>query len=336
MLSFPAVVTAILAIALVATAATAIGGRPDRSTARTRASDPEPVTPPPAGGGTPAPTATPPAEGGSPAPTGTPPVAASPTPTQRARPPACRPAGGVFGPEVRRYLRTRSSLVSGALFDARNGETHLFRPGIRFDTGSIVKVQIMGTLLHDLMLDDRPPTTEEEYRLRLMIEISDNDSATELWNEVGGPISVQAFDRLAGMDHTTPNALGYWGDTTTTALDNIRLIRHFAFPNHVLDDAHRAYGLALMRHVVPADSWGVSYGIAPGTDVALKNGWLPIADGDWEINSIGSVRGSGRQYVLAMLSHRNPTMSYGVETLDQVSKMVWNELRCAPQGAPAA
>jgi hypothetical protein len=106
------------------------------------------------------------------------------------------------------------------------------------------------------------------------------------------------------------------------------------FPNDVLDDGQRAAGMRLMRHVIPEESWGVSYGLAPGTDVALKNGWLPIATGDWEINSIGSVRGSGRRYVLAMLSHRNPTMSYGVETLDQVSSMVWNELACAPGARP--
>jgi hypothetical protein len=255
----------------------------------------------------------------------------SPTTSRTTSPTTCGPAGPVFGPEVQRYLRTRTSDVSAAVFDARNGRTYLFRPGLEYHTGSIVKVQIMGTLLRDMMRDGREPTEGESSELRLMIEISDNDSATALWDEVGGADGVLDFDRLAGMDHTQPNVQGYWGDTTTTALDNVRLIRHFAFPNDVLDDDRRAYGMHLMRSVIPADEWGVSSGVAPGTDVALKNGWLPIAPGDWEINSIGFVHGSGRRYVLAMLSHRNATMPYGVDTLDHVSAMVWNELRCSPR-----
>jgi len=240
----------------------------------------------------------------------------------------CGPSGSVFGPQVEQYLATRSSYVSAALFDVRNGQTYVLRPGVRFNTGSIVKVQIMGTLLRDLMQDHRTPTSEEAYRLQLMIEISDNDSATDLWNEVGGADAVLDFDQAVGMTHTQPDVQGYWGDTQTTALDNVRLIRHFAFPNRVLDDEEREYGMSLLRHVTPSERWGVSYGVPDGVDVALKNGWLPIATGDWEINSIGVVHGSGRRYILALLSHQNPTMSYGVETLDHVSSMVWNELAC--------
>jgi hypothetical protein len=38
------------------------------------------------------------------------------------------------------------------------------------------------------------------------------------------------------------------------------------------------------------------------------------------------VNGGGRDYVLAILSAHNPSEQYGIDTVDAVSSLVWNEL----------
>jgi beta-lactamase class A len=240
---------------------------------------------------------------------------------------SCRTPKGVLGRPVRSYLSKRTSVVSAAVFDAVNGKTYLLGPHRAYDTGSIVKVQIMGTLLRRATLQHRSLTSHERSLMTSMIEVSDNDAATALWNEVGGADGVAAFDKLMPMPGTVPNRF-HWGDTTTTAPDNVALIRHFAYPNTVLRPKRRAFGMFLMEHVTASQRWGVSAGVADGSTVALKNGWLPIADDNWEINSIGYVKGAGREYVIAVLSNHNASMPYGVFTVSHVSRLVWRALAC--------
>ncbi len=86
-----------------------------------------------------------------------------------------------------------------------------------------------------------------------------------------------------------------------------------------------------MAQVVPAQRWGVSAGPGPGGSVQLKNGWLPRSTFGWRINSIGHVAASGRDYAVAILSQANPTMNYGITTVESISRVVWRDL--APAGA---
>jgi hypothetical protein len=62
--------------------------------------------------------------------------------------------------------------------------------------------------------------------------------------------------------------------------------------------------------------------------IALKNGWLPLnaSDTDWQVNSIGWVSGLGRDYLIAVLSTGNPSEAYGIDTIDELSAIVWRQL----------
>jgi hypothetical protein len=158
-----------------------------------------------------------------------------------------------------------------------------------------------------------------------MIERSDNKDAQQLWHEVGGSAGVGAFNASAGLTDTEPNAAGYWGISTTSALDQIRLLHELAVTPSVLDGAARAYGLHLMENVEPDQAWGVSAGVAPSATVALKNGWLPTTGG-WEVNSVGYVKGEGRSYLIAVLTADDPDEAYGIDTISRVSETVWHHL----------
>jgi hypothetical protein len=241
------------------------------------------------------------------------------------------PPEDVFaGPTVAGYLASHPDGLTAAVYDAVNGDTSLYRPGVAEDTASIIKVDVLATLLTQAQAQDRTLTPEEQELSEYMIEESDDDDATDLWNEVGGAPAVRSLDAAAGLTDTTPNEAGYWGLTTTTAADQVQLLKRVAFPNTVLNDASRAYELDLMTHVDSDQAWGVSAGVAPGTTVAIKNGWLPLDAGGWQINSIGYVDGDGRDYLVAVLTNGNATEGQGIDTIEGLSELLWNEL--APTG----
>jgi hypothetical protein len=228
------------------------------------------------------------------------------------------------------YLQGRQGDVTAAVFDTKTGETYLYRPGVEEQTASIVKVNILATLLWQEQQEGEGLDEEQSETATGMIEQSDNDDATDLWNEVGEAAGVAHFDAIAGLTATTPNF--HWGETTTTALDQIDLVKLVVYPNALLDAASQAYELGLMENVVGYEHWGVSSGPPANVAVALKNGWLPITYNDWQINSIGYVNGDERQYVLAVLTTSNPSESYGIGTIEGVSSILWSEL--APGRGP--
>jgi beta-lactamase class A len=240
---------------------------------------------------------------------------------------------------LRTYLAGRSDVVTAALYDARTGRTWALHPRSVQYTASIVKVEIMGTALQEAAAAGQALPASEAALMRPMIENSDNDAATALLSDVGGPSAVARFDQSAGLDHTTPSTLALipgtslpgWGLTTTTALDEVALISDFAYPNPVLGDASRSYGLSLMEHIEADQSWGVSAGAGPGATIALKNGWLPVRDDKWQVNSIGWISGHGRNYVLAVLTAGSPTEEYGISTIQTLARDVYQSQRAPAQ-----
>jgi beta-lactamase class A len=221
--------------------------------------------------------------------------------------------------------------VTAALFDERTNHVWLYHPGRREYTASIVKVQIMGTALQQGQSSGQGVPAAEKALIPAMIENSDNDAATTLLRDVGGPSALARFDRSAGLTQTTPSTLALipgttlpgWGLTTTTALDQVRLVARFAYPSSILSDASRQYGLSLMEQVEADQRWGVSGGVPPGTVIALKNGWLPFGSSNWQIDSIGWVAGHGRNYVLAVLAAGNPSYDYGISTIETISGFIY-------------
>lgn len=232
------------------------------------------------------------------------------------------------------YLASRSGQVTAALYDARTKNTWLLHPGAVQDTASIVKVEIMGTALQEAETVGREVPESEATLMPSMIENSNNQSATALLYDVGGPSAVARFDRSVGMKHTTPSTLALipgtslpgWGLTTTTALDEVTLVAKFAYTNSVLSDASRKHGLSLMENVEADQGWGVSWGVPGRATVALKNGWLPLGTSNWQVNSIGWISGNHRNYVLAVLTTGNPTEDYGIATIETISSTVFADL----------
>jgi beta-lactamase class A len=241
------------------------------------------------------------------------------------RPP--KPAVSLFTSALDAALDQRAGVISAAVLDLRNGNLYAYHPGDEVITASIVKLQILGALLVSAQKTGQPLSAADQAPASDMIELSDNDDATSLWNEIGGAPTVAAFDRSVGMLATTPNLS--WGLTTTTAADQVKLLEDLVEPNDVLSDASRAYTLQLMEHVAPYEYWGVPASTPPGTTVALKNGWLAWG-GSWAVNSIGWVDGSERDYLIAVLTSGSPNEAYGVASISMVAAAAWAALGPSP------
>jgi beta-lactamase class A len=241
-----------------------------------------------------------------------------------------------LGTAAASYLTTRTGTVSVAVYDIRTGQSWSLGKGLPQAEASIVKVDILATLLAErgesrtgLSADDRSLTAQ-------MIEDSDNAAATSLWYTVGGAARIRSFNTAAGLAHTTPslcvNCPGFpwpgWGLTTTAPADQIALLQELVEAHSLLTSADRRYALSLMESVTPSQRWGVSAGVPPRVTVALKNGWLPLnsTDTDWQINSIGWISGRGRDYLMAVLSTGNPAEQYGIDTISQLGAMVWADM----------
>jgi hypothetical protein len=228
-------------------------------------------------------------------------------------------------PAVAAYMSGTTEDVTAAVYDDATGVTSLYRPGVAQDTASIIKVDILATLLAQGQADGVALSPAEQAIATNMIEESDNDDATDLWNAEGGATAVSAFDAAVGLTQTAPNAAGYWGLTTTTAADQVQLLRTVAYPSTLLTPASQAYELGLMEHIDADQSWGVSAGVAAGSVVALKNGWLPLDAGGWQVDSIGYVDGQGRDYVIAVLTD-DDTEANGINFIQGLSGLIWQTL----------
>ena len=225
--------------------------------------------------------------------------------------------------------------VSVAVENLNTNATASYNISDGYVTASIVKLDILCTMLYQDQVSGHSPTSSELSLATTMIENSDNDSAQHLFEDEGGYPAITAANKVFGLtdtvvEHDSVDEAGYsWGDTTTSALDQLRLLREVFTTGSVLTSANRGYIENLMGHVEADQRWGVSAAASDpsstGSDYMLKNGWLSRRTTNlWEINSIGEVQHDGQKYLVAVLSNNNTTMDSGIKVVQQVAEAAVN------------
>jgi hypothetical protein len=235
------------------------------------------------------------------------------------------------------YVADTPYHITAAVYDARTGQTWVLNPnpGVPEHTASIVKVEIMGAVLRKANAAGGPLSNDENSLMHTMIENSDNGAATTLWWDAGGPSAIQKFDDEVGTTDTTASTFQWipgsddlpgWGWTTTTALDQVRIVKDFVYPNKLLTVDDQQYAQSLMENIEADQDWGVTGGVPSGVTVALKNGWLPLDltnDTNWQVDSVGWIHGNGRDYVLAVLTRGAPNQMAGEVAIEHISAQVY-------------
>jgi beta-lactamase class A len=231
-----------------------------------------------------------------------------------------------IGRDIQAARRGRVSTVAVAVDDPRLGLGCWLDRFSSFDSASVIKVTILAALLRKAEDRHRQLTATEAARAKLMITRSDNDAASALWAELGRRY-LQHFLDVAAMRHTSLGPGAAWGLTQITANDQVVLLRLLLDSNTVLNTASRSYALKLMAEVIPAQRWGVPAGVPSGLTVHVKNGWLPLPTHGWRIHSIGLFTGRGGNYSIVVLTQDNPTMTYGITTIQTIARAINHDLR---------
>jgi beta-lactamase class A len=231
-----------------------------------------------------------------------------------------------IGRAIRTARQHRVSYVAVEVNDPGAGLRCRFHGTSHFVSASVVKVTILAALLRKAQAEHRSLTRTERALARAMITRSDNDAASALWADTGRSW-LRRFLARARMTHTVLGPGGAWGITRITADDETRLLWLLLQANRVLNASSRHYELALMADVTPYQRWGVPAGAPRSLVVHVKNGWLPLAPYGWRINSIGgftanSTKHSGQRYSIVVLTRDNPTMDYGVGTVEAIARAV--------------
>ncbi|MFI8241953.1 serine hydrolase [Streptomyces sp. NPDC085866] len=209
--------------------------------------------------------------------------------------------------------------VSTAVLEVDSGESAGYGEAA-FDTASIVKVDILATLLLQAQEAGRHLTASEKAYATKMIENSDNASATALWHTIGRADGLDAANERFGLSATSGGDGELWGLTQTTAADQLMLLQQVFGEESLLSAASRTYVQGLMKGVEADQQWGVS-AAAVGSSWALKNGWLARSTtGLWDVNSIGRVTVDGSDYLVAVLSKGTVSQAKGIALVEAAAK----------------
>ena len=215
-------------------------------------------------------------------------------------------------------VREDSGHVAVAVADLTTGAQAAYGGSEEFVTASIVKVDILATLLYQLQQAGQVLTFQEQKLAVTMIENSDNDSASDLFDGVNRAEGVDDANRVFGLQQTAAGTR-HRGLTTTTADDQIRLLRLVFIRPSVLSSASQDYIQDLMSQVEADQQWGVPAAADPGTQFMVKNGWLPNPT-LWEINSIGEIVHEHQRILIAVLSDDNASENSGIAVVEAVAR----------------
>lgn len=239
--------------------------------------------------------------------------------------PAAKPAASkaqqALTAAVAPIARDDDGQVAVAVDDLTTGADAAYGGTQEFVTASIVKVDILSTLLYQAQQSGQQLPPGEEALATTMIENSNDDAASDLYDDAGGAEGIDQANQVFGLSETTVGTDGYWGLTSTTVDDQIRLLRLVFTRPSVLTAQSQDYIQDLMSQVEADQQWGVPAAADDGTPFMVKNGWLPSGTtGLWEINSIGEVVHDGQRMLIAVLSEGNATEDSGISLVQTVAE----------------
>jgi len=211
--------------------------------------------------------------------------------------------------------------VTVAVDDLTTGAEAAYGGTQEFVTASIVKVDILATLLYQAQQAGQQLSPDEQALATTMIENSNDAAASDLWDDAGGAAGIDQANQVFGLTETTAGTDGTWGLTQTTVDDQIQLLRLlFISPSVLFTAQSQDYIQGLMTQVESDQQWGVPAAAGTGTQFMVKNGWLPDpTTGLWEINSIGQVSHGGQRMLIAVLSEGNATEYSGISLVQNVA-----------------
>jgi Beta-lactamase enzyme family len=220
---------------------------------------------------------------------------------------------------ARRYISARAGRKAFALVD-NGGRLRGFRLHSRFHSASVVKSMLLVAYLRMLARERRSLDQGSQALLYPMIHSSDNDAASAVLAIVG----ERALDRVARDAHMRdyePGG-GTWGFTEVSAAD---LARFFFDQDALIPRRFVDYARWLLSTIEASESWGIPAVARPEFRVYFKGGWLPEVEG--LVNQVARLERPRITFSLAVLSTHDPSMRYGEQTIEGVTRRLLGRAR---------
>ena len=227
---------------------------------------------------------------------------------------------------LKKYAATAPEF-SVAVLDRKTGETYAFRGDEKYETASVVKVQVLSCLLLTAQDDDRKVTASEDALAKKMIRYSDNAATTSLYAKLGRSGAIGACNKRLGLTQTKVSSS--WGLTRTTVKDQVKLLGALADDKGELTASSRKYAHTLMSTVAEDQDWGVPAVARAGEVATVKNGWLQRSTESnlWIINTVGRITDADTEVSIAVLSHTNKTMPGGIKVVEKAAQLTRSHLK---------
>ena len=223
------------------------------------------------------------------------------------------------------YLENTDAEVSVAVYSKKNNRIYQTNNSKRttYPSASIIKADFLVELLHQKHKAGQSLDVNEQAVIQKMMEHSDNDAATNVYNQIGGYSGLARYFSNVGMDGSVALTTG-WALTATTPLDQIKTLKIIFYQSNYISDTSRSYIEYLMGHVAEDQNWGISVG---SKHFCLKNGWKQMPNDKWIINSMGQIGTGQNSCTIAIMSTGNKTEQSGEKLVEDLTKAVSSELK---------
>jgi hypothetical protein len=212
---------------------------------------------------------------------------------------------------LRTVLSAHHGEVAVGVIDTTTGQQALYHGSSYFRSAGIMTADILAALLVRHQQAGTPVSSRQAFLATAMMDNGSETAAAGLWRTIGGGNGVASVNHLLGLTHTIPGRGDQWDLASTTAADQLALLRDLTSAHSLLPSAARGYVLGLMAGASAGQRWGVAAAATSGTSYAVGGGLLP--DGNrWDVNSIGVVRHAGQVLLIAVLSSYSRSEAAGM------------------------
>ncbi|HWF52158.1 MAG TPA: hypothetical protein VG294_16070 [Solirubrobacteraceae bacterium] len=211
------------------------------------------------------------------------------------------------------YLATRGGRTAFAVVDTE-GRMSGLHIHWTFPTASVVKAMLLVAYLRRLdAMGRRTVDPGSNSFLYPMIHISDNNAATKTWSIVGDS-GLYAIAKAAGM--TDFSVSGFW---LTARLSPADQAHYFFEMDSLIPREFVGYARFLLSTIEPSQSWGIPVIARPlGYQTYFKDGSEPTNLGQL-VHQVDRLEGHGRTFSIAVMTDGDPTMQYGIDTIQGVA-----------------
>jgi hypothetical protein len=211
------------------------------------------------------------------------------------------------------YLRTRIGRTGFAVVDSegRLSGVNLHQTWV---SASVVKAMLLVAYLRRLnAMGQHYVDSYSNSFLYPMINVSDNTAATHTWSIVGNA-GLYAVAHAAGM--TDYSVYTDWASSQISPADQAKF---FFEMDSLIPPEFVGYARRLLSTIAGYESWGIPAIARPlGYTVFFKGGWRTTGLGQL-VHQVGRLEGHGRTFSIAVMTDGDPSMGYGIDTIQGVT-----------------